>query len=163
MPIEMNGFDGFIGALNNIGKNLEKNLDKACARTAEIVRTYTVKGIRDQSFNFAPLSPKYAERKKALGGGNKILISGKRAAKGSTPSQHYVNSFAVEKLQPCEYLVGSNFPQAPALENGWEVETKTGSVSIPARPHLEPALKKTMDVNFGEEIMKAMEDSIRDR
>ena len=157
MPIEMNGFDGFIGALNNIGKNLEKNLDKACARTAQIVRTYTVKGIRDQSFDFAPLSPKYAERKKALGGGSKILISGIRNEKGSTPSQNYINSFAVEKVQPCEYLVGSNFPQAPALENGFEAR------NLVPRPHLEPALRKAEKENFGEEITKAMEDSIRDR
>ena len=157
MPIEMNGFDGFIGALNNIGKNLEKNLDKACARTAHIVRTYTVKGIRDQSFNFAPLSPKYAERKKALGGGNKILISGVRSENSSTPSQNYINSFAVEKLQPCEYITGSNFPQAPALENGYEDR------NLPARPHLEPALQKAQKDDFGKEIMQAMEDSIRDR
>lgn len=157
MPIETSGFNEFIGALNNIGKNLEKNLDKACARTAHIVRTYTVKGIRDQSFNFSPLSPKYAERKKALGGSNKILMSGVRSENSSTPSQNYVNSFAVEKLQSCEYLVGSDFPQAHALENGFEER------NLPARPHLEPALQKAQKNDFGREIMKAMEDSIRDR
>lgn len=155
MGIELSGFDAFETRLRNASGRMEASIDKACARTAEQVRSITVKGLRDQSFSLAPLSAKYAAIKEKLGGGNKVLISGVRRSKSATPRQLYLLSFSTMKVGTCEYLVGSNYPQARALENGYAEN------NLPARPHLAPAVKEAEPI-FHEELLRGVKEAFDD-
>lgn len=139
MSLELAGFDEAIEKLVKLPGRIHSQADKAVARGAKILRGAVIKKIHSQPSNWPALDPKYAARKARAGGSNKKLISGVRTKKGSHPSGNYVNSFADQKVADGEYAVGSNHPQARALEFGYEKK------NIKARPHLNPALKESAD------------------
>ncbi len=137
MSLEIVGFDEALKKMVELPGRIHRQADKAVARSAKILRAAVVKKIHSQPANWPALDPKYAARKAKAGGSNKKLISGVRSRKGSHPSGNYVNSFADQKVGDAEYAVGSNHPQARALEFGFEKK------KIKARPHLAPAAKET--------------------
>ena len=133
------GFDKFFKALDGHSKGVHKNMDNALRRSAEILRTNVTKGIHSQKWSSAwpALSPEYLEQKESRGDNTNILISGHRSPTSKSPAQNYVQSFAVAKRKQLSYAVGTNHPQGRALEHGFEAR------GLPARPHLEPALKES--------------------
>lgn len=139
MSLEILGFDEAINKIAQLPGRIHSQADKAVARGAKILRTAVIKKIHSQPANWPALDPKYAARKAKAGGSNKKLISGVRSRTGSHPSGNYVNSFADQKVADAEYAVGSNHPQARALEFGYEKK------KIKKRPHLNPALKESAD------------------
>lgn len=139
MSLDILGFDEAIEKLVQLPGRIHSQADKAVARGAKILRAAVIKKIHSQPSNWPALDPKYAARKAKAGGSNKKLISGVRSHKGSHPSGNYVNSFTDQKIADAQYAVGSNHPQARALELGYEKK------NIKARPHLNPALKESAD------------------
>lgn len=139
MSLDIEGFDEAMKKIVELPGRIHTQADKAVARGAKILRAAVIKKIHSQPSNWPALDPKYAARKARAGGSNKKLISGVRQKKGSHPSGNYVNSFADQKVADAEYAVGSNHPQARALEFGYEKK------NIKARPHLNPALKENAD------------------
>lgn len=139
MSLEITGFNEAMQKLAQLPGRIKSQSDKAVARGAKILRAAVIKKIHSQPSNWEALDPKYAARKAKAGGSNKMLISGVRRRKGSHPSGNYVNSFADQKIAEGEHAVGSNHPQARALEFGFDKK------NIKARPHLNPALKESAD------------------
>ncbi|MCB1201346.1 MAG: HK97 gp10 family phage protein [Leptospiraceae bacterium] len=135
--MKITGFEDLGKALVNLSRAVERKGDKRVQRAANIVRTNVIKVINSQPGNWRALSLKYAERKAAARGSNKILISGVRTASSNTPSINYRNSFDIEQTGKARFEVGSNHPQARALEFGFEPR------NLPARPHLEPAIDES--------------------
>ncbi len=139
MSLEILGFDEALQKMAHLPGRIHSQADKAVGRGAKILRAAVIKKIHSQPAGWPALDPKYAARKAKAGGSNKKLISGIRSRKGSHPSGNYVNSFADQKVADAEYAVGSNHPQARALEFGYEKR------NIKKRPHLNPALKESAD------------------
>lgn len=134
MGIQTNGFKKFSGKLEKIEKEVARKSNIAVRRTAHIVRKNVIKKIGEQPSGWKALSPKYAKWKQARGGSNLLLISGIRTANSKGPITNYRNSFEVAKLKNGVYAVGSNYPQAAAMEFGYAPR------NLPARPHFEPAI-----------------------
>lgn len=141
--IELKGFDEFFSRMRNAPAQFGKQADKAIHKTSLQIRSFVVDGIASQKWasQWAPLSEKYKIFKMLNNGSNKMLISGIRsrvrirtkdkvAIKGGLPG-NYRNSFDVSKLDNAVYTVGSNYPQARALELG------NPKNKMPARPHLK--------------------------
>ena len=149
------GFEEFFKHLDSYPKSMEKNMDKALRRSAEILRTNLIKGIHSQrwSSSWPALSTKYLEQKEARGDNTNILISGYRAPSSRVPTEHYVQSFAVQKRKKLSYAVGTNYPQARALEYGFEAR------GLPARPHLAPALQDSEEA-IKAELSRGFKDSL---
>lgn len=139
MSLELSGFDEALEKMVQLPGRIHAQADKAVARGAKILRGAVIKKIHSQPSDWADLNPKYAARKAKAGGSNKKLISGVRSKRGSHPSTNYVNSFTDKKIADAEYAVGSNHPQARALEFGYEKK------NIKKRPHLNPAMKESAD------------------
>lgn len=139
MSLEIVGFDEAINKCLQLPGKIRAQSDKAVGRGAKILRGAIIKKIHSQPSTWPALDPKYQKRKAAAGGSNKKLISGVRSNKGSHPSGNYVNSFADEKIADAEYAVGSNHPQARAMEFGFEKK------NIKARPHVGPALEESRE------------------
>lgn len=146
--IELKGFDEFFSKVRNAPAQFEKLSDKAIHKTALQIRSFVVAGIANQTWasKWAPLSPKYKAFKILNNGSNKMLISGIRsryrkrtkdrvALKTGLPG-NYRNSFESSKLGQGVYAVGSNYPQARALELG------NPKKKLPARPHLQFAVEQ---------------------
>ncbi|MBN8220693.1 MAG: hypothetical protein J0L53_07195 [Spirochaetes bacterium] len=139
MSLDLEGFEDALKKCVELPGRIHKQADKAVARGVKIVRGAVIKKIHSQPGNWPALDPKYAARKAKAGGSNKKLISGVRSKRGSHPSTNYVNSFTDKKIADAEYAIGSNHPQARALEFGYEKK------NIKARPHLNPAVKESAD------------------
>ena len=149
------GFEDFFKVLDNYPKTMQKNMDNSLRRSAEIVRTNVIKGIHAQkwSSSWPKLSPQYLAQKESRGDNPNILISGYRAPSSQIPHEHYVQSFSVEKRKNLSYVIGTNYPQARALEYGFEAR------GIPARPHLAPALKESEE-EIKSELTKGFKASL---
>ncbi len=149
------GFEHFFKALDGYSKSVEQNMDHALRRSAEILRTNVTKGIHAQkwSSSWPALSAKYLEQKESRGNNTNILISGHRSPTSTNPAQNYVQSFSVAKRKRLSYAIGSNYPQARALEYGFEAR------GLPARPHLEPALKESEEA-IKDELRKGFQASL---
>lgn len=139
MSLDIFGFDEAMDKLVKLPGRIHSQADKAVARGAKILRGAIIKKIDSQPGTWAALDPRYLRRKLKAGGSNKKLISGVRSKSGSHPSGNYRNSFADQKVGDAVYAVGSNHPQARALEFGYEKK------NIKARPHVDPALKESAD------------------
>lgn len=156
MAMELKGFDRLARVLGDAPAALRRETDRAVARTAHVVRSRTVKGIGGEyQMDFAPLSERYARWKKRHRGSNLILVSGIRRGKKQQVGGNYRNSFAVEKRREGVYEVGSNHPQARALEMGYEPR------NLPARPHLTRALDESRD-DYRREVLGALQRAFQD-
>lgn len=146
--IELKGFGEFFSKVRNAPAQFEKLSDKAIHKTALQIRSFVVAGIANQTWasQWAALSPKYKAFKMLNNGSNKMLISGVRsryrkrtkdrvALKSGLPG-NYRNSFEASKIGNAVYAVGSNYPQARALEMG------NPKNKMPARPHLKFAVEQ---------------------
>lgn len=163
MGLEFTGFREFENVLNHAGSRLESEMDKDIHRSARIIEAGVIKGIKTQKWagEWKALSDDYVAFKKRVNASPHILISGyrggkpKKKGKGLTkllkvPRANYVNSFAVAKIRNGMYEVGSNYPQARALEFGYPKRR------LPARPHLGLAIRDSK-----EDIKKTLDESIR--
>lgn len=137
--MDVHGFDKLLGVLSGIPSKVERKADMAVSKSAQLIRRNVIKEIGEQPAAWPRLSAKYAAQKSMKGGSNLILVSGIRTRKSRTPVTNYRNSFEVEKSGKAQYDVGSNYPQARALEYGFEPR------NLPARPHFEPAVEKSRD------------------
>jgi phage gpG-like protein len=163
--IELKGFDDFFSRLKEAPNKFKENADKAIQLTALQIRSRVVEGIASQKWksSWAPLSPKYLAFKMLNKGSNKILISGirSRVRKRTNDTKplkkvllgNYRNSFMTQKIENAVYAVGSNYPQARALELG------NPSKKMPARPHLKFAVEESKEDLF-KNVMKAMKESL---
>lgn len=163
MAIEFNGFDNFRNVLNHAGSRIQSEMDKSMHRSARIIEAGVIKGIKTQKWagEWKALSPRTKKFKERVNASPHILISGYRGGKkkkrgkgltrlSKTPRANYVNSFAVAKIGNAEYAVGTNYPQARALEFGYPKR------KLPARPHLRLAIRDSK-----EDIKKTLDESIR--
>jgi len=163
--IELKGFDEFFTKLKNAPAKFEKLSDKAIHKTALQIRSFVVQGIADQTWasKWAPLSPKYKAFKMLNNGSSKMLISGIRsryrkrtkdkvALKNGLPG-NYRNSFESSKISNAIYAVGSNYPQARALEFG-NPKTK-----MPERPHLQFAVEQGKS-ELMKNVVEAMKNTL---
>ena len=144
MGVDTFGFDQIGNVMKNITKNLPKELDRAVARSAHVVQANVVKNIRDQKGDWPDLNEKYREQKQIRGNSPQMLISGHRGGKNPTPPSPYFTSFEVAKISDGNYAVGSDYPQARALEYGYEDN------GLPARPHVEPAVEDSREFHANE-------------
>lgn len=169
MGLDLTGFREFENVLNHAGSRIQTEMDKGIHRSAMIIQAGVIKGIKTQKWagEWKALSQKTIDFKKRVNASPHILISGYRGGKkkvrgGSTgsptgltklsnvPRANYVNSFAVAKIQNAMYAVGSNYPQARALEFGYKKR------NLEARPHLGLAIRDSK-----EDIKKELDESIR--
>jgi phage gpG-like protein len=149
--MEIKGFDRLHRVLGEAPRRFRVETDRAVSRTAHIVRSRTVKGIGGEyQADFAPLSVRYALWKKRHRGSDLILVSGIRKGRRQQLGGNYRNSFAVDKIEDGVYAVGSNHPQARALELGYPKK------NLPARPHLGRALDESRG-DFKDEVLSAMQ------
>ena len=163
MAMELQGFDRLTRVLGDAPSALRRETDRAVARTAHVVRSRTVKGIGGEyQMDFAPLSERYARWKKRHRGSNLILVSGIRRGKKQQVGGNYRNSFAVEKRSEGVYEVGSNHPQARALEMGFDgTDSKGRKKNMPARPHLTRALDESSE-DYRREVLGALQRAFKD-
>lgn len=137
MGVEMQGFDEFIQHLDGVSKRFEHHSDISVKRSTNVIRMNVIKEIDSQPASWAALSPEYAKRKAAMGGSRLMLVSGVRSPSSKTPMANYRNSYDVIKVDHAAYAAGTNYPQARALEHGFEAR------GVKARPHVEPAVNKS--------------------
>lgn len=149
MGLDLKGFNQFGEMMKRAPGRLVDEMDKAINRTAHNVRSRTVKGIGGEyQSSFAPLSERYARWKARRRGSNLILVSGVRGGKKQQIGGNYRNSFAVEKVESGVYAVGSNYPQARALEKGYAKR------NLPARRHLGRAVDESIP-DLKREVLEA--------
>lgn len=130
MGFELSGFDRFENMLNNVTSNLARNMRRETLRNGHIVVSKTKEIIFNQEENWAPLKESTIRAKERKGQIEKILM-----AEGE-----YARSFAVEEGQSADVAyVGSNHPQAQALEKGYKER------NMEARAHLGPAVEKSKE------------------
>jgi len=151
MGVEMKGFDEFQKYLGGVVRKTDTVMDRAVGRAANIIRMNVIKVINSQPAGWAALNPEYAAKKAALGGSRLTLVSGVRNHNSSTPMANYRNSFDVTKLGNAKYATGSNYPQARALEHGYEAK------GVKARPHFQPALDQSKP-----EILKEYQGAVKE-
>lgn len=142
-------FEKFGDFLGGVHDKMTTELGNALERSGEIVRKNIVKGIRDQSFGFAPLKPRTMEAKLS-----QRIRSGHIIGPGSSliliDQGDYLASFTVV-AKNSEVMIGTNHPQARALEFGYEPR------NLVARPHCEPGLKQSE-----EEVKEEMAAAFRE-
>jgi phage gpG-like protein len=163
MGLDLIGFDRFNRMLGNAINRVKTEFDKSIHRSALIVQSEVIKGIKSQKWagEWKPLSKKYVKFKARVNASPHILISGYRGGKpkvrgkgrtklSNVPRGNYVNSFAVAKIDNASYAVGTNYPQGRALEFGLPARR------LPARPHLSLALRDSR-----ESIKRELDETLR--
>lgn len=110
-------------------------IGQTVGRCAELVRGQIVKNIRDQKIEGPDLKASTWRKKK---GSQKLIEEG-----------DYLSSYATKQISNTEAHVGSNHPQARALELGYEPR------NLDPRPHVGPAFEEAQD-DMIEEFTQSM-------
>jgi hypothetical protein len=123
--------------------NVAKKLEVVTEQCGEIIRGDIIKAIRDQKIQGPPLKKETREAKSKPRYRTSIRKDGtkvkRRVPSGSDKrlidQGDYMSSFVSEKIRYDKVRIGTNHPQARALEKGYAPR------NLPARPHVDPAVR----------------------
>ena len=143
MSVKVTGRRDFKRSMKKLGSGFDSAVDDGVFLTAQEVRNYAVKSIREQSSG-------KSVRRSRQGGGTYAHIAAAAGEAPNTDTGKLIASIAAEKIGESNYEIGSGLPYAAHLEFG----TKDG-VTLLARPWLEPALRingENMTSNISEAV-----------
>ncbi|MBN2435584.1 MAG: phage morphogenesis protein [Spirochaetes bacterium] len=110
-------------------------ISQSVGRCAHIARKQIIKNIRDQKIEGPDLLPQTRAKKR---GSQKLIEKG-----------DYLSSYTTKQISKTEAHVGTNHPQARALELGYEPR------NLAARPHVGPAFEEAQE-EMADEFTKRM-------